>query len=160
MFSTFPLDVIEEKLNNLKPIPYNKFFWWRRWSTKNKPLSKYSPLIDKIKNGDFDESPYYWQIKYCESEINHKEALFHYDYQKFLEQTRLDRTRRRRLIDDYEKDELERINLMKKEFTMNFHLNKETLEKEIEEFDGSIEDFYIYCNKKFCKKLTPIPSFR
>ena len=49
---------------------------------------------------------------------------------------------------------------MKKEFTMNFHLNKETLEKEIEEFDGSIEDFYIHCNKKFCKKLTPIPSFR
>lgn len=153
MFNTFPLELIESKLSKLKPLNYNKFYWWRRWSSTNNPLPKHSPLLNKIKNGDLDESPYLWQIKLCEYEINQKEKTFHYDYQKFLEQSLMDRVRRRKLIDDYEKDEYERIKLLKKEFVNNFHFNENTLEKELEYFDGSIEEFYHYCSNKFCKKL-------
>ena len=40
---------IEKELSKLQKINYNQFFWWRRWSVKNKPLPKNSPLIDKIK---------------------------------------------------------------------------------------------------------------
>lgn len=152
MYSTFPLDIIESKLSELKPSKYNRFFWWRRWSQKNTLLDKNSSFLDKIVNGDFEESPYYWQIKYCEYEINQKESKFK-DYQRFLEESKLDRVRRRRLIDDYEKDESERISLMKKEFINNFHFNEKTLEDELLSFDGTIRDFYIHCNNKFCKKI-------
>jgi hypothetical protein len=49
--------VIENNLSKLQKLNYNQFFWWRRWARKNKPLHNYSPLIDKIENGDYDDSP-------------------------------------------------------------------------------------------------------
>ena len=58
MMRTPPIELIEEKLSQLQKLNYNQFFWWRRWNRKGKPLHKYSPLIDKIKNGDYDDSPY------------------------------------------------------------------------------------------------------
>lgn len=152
MYNTFPLEIIESKLAKLKPSKYNRFFWWRRWSQKNQLLDKNSSFFDKIQNGDFEESPYFWQIKYCEYEINQKQIQFK-DYQRFLEESKLDRIRRRRLIDDYEKDETERLVLLKKEFINNFHFNEKTLEEELLSFDGTIKDFYIHCNTKYCKKI-------
>ena len=52
MREPYPIEVIEEKLSHLQKLNYNRFFWWRRWTRKGKPLHKYSPLMDKIKNGD------------------------------------------------------------------------------------------------------------
>jgi len=66
MISTPPIELIEKKLSKLQKLNYNQFFWWRRWTRKGKPLHKYSPLADKIKNGDYDDSPYRWQINYCD----------------------------------------------------------------------------------------------
>ena len=57
MREPYPIEVIEEKLSYLQKLNYNRFFWWRRWTRKGKPLHKYSPLMDKIKNGDYDDSP-------------------------------------------------------------------------------------------------------
>ena len=39
------------------------FYWWRRFRT-HKSLPYKSPLIDKIKNGDFDYSPYFQQAEW------------------------------------------------------------------------------------------------
>ena len=61
---------ILKEISKLQPLNYNQFRWWRRFDTPNKPLHKYSALIDKIKNGDYDFSHYYWQAKYAEIEIN------------------------------------------------------------------------------------------
>lgn len=153
MLNTFPLELIEQKLSKLRPLKYNRFFWWRRWDQKNKILvGKENSLIDRIKNGDFEESPYFWQIKFVEVEINEKENKYK-DYQRFLEESKLDRIRRRKLIDDYERDEQERIKSLKKLFISNFHLNENTLDSELLNFDGTIEEFYYYCEKKFCKKI-------
>ena len=41
----------------------NKFYWWRRYPI-HKELHKYQPIEDKIKNGDFDYSPYWEQVQY------------------------------------------------------------------------------------------------
>lgn len=151
MFKTFSLDIIESNLSKLKPLKYNKFYWWRKWGPKHKP-NPYLTLQKRIKNGDFEPSPYYWQLQYCEHEINQKYIKFK-DPIRFLDETKIDRMRRKKLIEDYEKDEKERIETLKKLLLKEFHFNKETLEKELEEFDDNIENFYIYCNNKFCKKL-------
>ena len=66
------IEVIEEQLSKLQKLNYNQFFWWRRWGRKGQSLHKYSPLIDKIRNGDYDPSPYLWQIHYCQWEIDQK----------------------------------------------------------------------------------------
>lgn len=70
------IEVIEEQLSKLQKLNYNQFFWWRRWGRKTQPLHKYSPLIDKIKNGDYNDSPYRWQIYYCDWEIEQKRKQF------------------------------------------------------------------------------------
>ena len=64
------IEVIEEQLSQLQKLNYNQFFWWRRWGRKIQPLQKYSPLIDKINNGDYADSPYRFQIHYCDWEID------------------------------------------------------------------------------------------
>ena len=46
----YSIEVIEKKLSQLQHLNYNRFFWWRRWTRKGKPLHKYAPLIDKIRN--------------------------------------------------------------------------------------------------------------
>jgi len=70
------IEVIEKHLGKLQKLNYNRFFWWRRWNRKTQPLHKYCPLIDKIKNGDYDESPYLFQIYYCDWEIEQKHQQY------------------------------------------------------------------------------------
>jgi hypothetical protein len=53
------IEVIEKKLSQCQKLNYNQFFWWKRWTSKNKPLDKYAPLWDKILNGDYDFSHYF-----------------------------------------------------------------------------------------------------
>ena len=71
-----PIKVIEKNLSKLQKLKYNQFLWWRRWSAKNKPLHKDSSLWDKINNGDYNFSPYFWQIQYCEWEIEQKRLKY------------------------------------------------------------------------------------
>jgi len=61
-------EVIVKKLSQLTPLKYNQFYWWRKWGPKNTPLFSSRPLLDKIKNGDFDFSLYFWQALYSELE--------------------------------------------------------------------------------------------
>ena len=63
-------ETVLDKISQLQPLNYNQFRWWRRFDTPNKPLHKYSDLLRKIRNGDYDFSHYYWQARYAEMEIN------------------------------------------------------------------------------------------
>jgi len=145
------IEVINEKLSKLQPLNYNQFFWWRRWTTKNKPLDKFAPLLDRIQNGDFEFSHYFWQWQYCEWEISEVEKKCGVDGQKWVELTQVDRARRKRLFADFEKDENEKLQSLKKLFLQNFKMSDDQYEQELSEFGGTIEDFYHYCEEKYKK---------
>jgi len=149
------IDLIEKKLSELKPLNYNRFFWWRRWTTKTQPLHKYSPLWDKIKNGDYDPSPYQWQVHYCDWEINQKYEKYRGDGQRQVEETRVDKERRRRLRDDHEKYEKENLTQLRNDFILTFRMTKEDYEKDVVEVGGTLEEFYIYCEEKYGKWNRP-----
>ena len=104
IFNVTNEDLVLQEISKLRPLNYNRFMWWRRFDQKKRPLDKKSPLLDKIKNGDLEFSHYYWQALYTEIEMNEKrnECI---DDQHWIEQTRVDKQRRRRLYDDFEKDE-------------------------------------------------------
>ena len=51
---------IPKKPNGRRALP---FYWWRRFKTHKCLPYKY-PLIDKIKNGDFEYSPFFEQAKW------------------------------------------------------------------------------------------------
>ena len=60
---------IPQKPTHRKRSP---FYWWRRFPT-HKGLHHYKPLIERIKNGDFDYPEYFeqaeWEEHWCREEI-------------------------------------------------------------------------------------------
>jgi hypothetical protein len=140
---------ILEKISHLKPINYNPFRWWRRFDTPNKPLNKHSSLIDKIKNGDYDFSHFYWQAKYTEIEINELYNECYPDHTLFNEKNSMGGARRKRLWDDFEKDEKEKLLLIERDFHTTFKMSRNQVKEELEEFGGTLEDFYIYCKNQY-----------
>ncbi len=148
------IEVIENNLSKLQKLNYNQFFWWRRWTRKNKALHNYSPLIDKIENGDYDDSPYRWQIYYCDWEIEHKRTEFP-DINEWAHETTIDRNRRRRLREDHEKYEKENLQQLQRDFLNTFKMTKENYENELLEFDGTLRNFYIQCESKYHKFNRP-----
>jgi len=145
-------ELVLREISKLQPLNYNRFMWWRRFDQKNRPLDKKAPLLDKIKNGDLEFSHYYWQALYTEIEMNEKrnECI---DDQHWIEQTRVDKQRRRRLYDDFEKDETEKLATLRKEFSKEFRMTKEDYDNEILEFGGTLLQLYRHCEIKYGKKI-------
>ena len=142
-------ETVLDKISQLQPLNYNQFRWWRRFSSLNTPLHKYSDLLDKIQNGDYEFSHYYWQAKYAEMEIDDLHNETFPDAELFIEKNALNSARRKRLWDDFEKDENERIRGIEKDFYIKFKMSKNQIKEEMEEFGGTLEDFYHYCDKQF-----------
>jgi len=148
-FKTSPREIVENEINKLQKLNYNRFFWWRNFAVKQKPLHKYCPLIDKIKNGDYDPSPYMWMAQHAILEAYPKINVEKDDPVKQSEVLVLDIARYRRLMADFEKDEKERISNLYREFKINFRLDEETVQNEMMDFDGTLEEFYHYIRKKY-----------
>tara|TARA_Y100000389_G_scaffold7463_1_gene7166 strand:- start:2190 stop:2708 length:519 start_codon:yes stop_codon:yes gene_type:complete len=147
---THSIEVIEKNLSKLQKLNYNQFFWWRRWTRLGKSLHKYSPLIDKIENGDYNDSPYRWQIYYCDWEIEQK-RLATDDMNEWAHDTTIDRNRRRRLREDHEKYEKENLTQLQRDFLSTFKMTREDYENDLLEFDGTLKAFYIQCISKYHK---------
>ena len=152
VFNVTNKELVLQEIAKLQPLNYNQFRWWRRFDQPNKPLHKNASLLDKIQNGDLEFSHYWWQAKYTEIEMN--EILENcIDYQDWSEKTQVDRARRRRLWEDFEKDEAEKLSYIRKEFSKEFRMTEDDYEDEITEFDGSLEELYHHCFVKYGKKI-------
>jgi hypothetical protein len=152
IFNVTNEDLVLQEISKLRPLNYNRFMWWRRFDQKKRPLDKKAPLLDRIKNGDLEFSHYYWQALYTEIEMNekHNECI---DDQHWIEQTRVDKQRRRRLYDDFEKDEAEKLATLRKQFPKEFRMTKEDYDNEILEFGGTLLQLYRHCEIKYGKKI-------
>ena len=146
---------VEEQLSQYQKLNYNQFRWWRLYAPKNKPLDNRQPLRDRILNGDFDFSCYKAQIYLVEYQLNDILKECGIDYQKYLEKTSVMRARRKRLIEDFEKDEKDKLESLIKEFTRYFRCNREQVEEEMLNCSGSLIDLYYIIEEKY--KVIPIP---
>ena len=145
-------DLIHKEISKLRPLNYNRFMWWRRFTQPKRPLDKKSPLLNKIKNGDLEFSHFYWQALYTEIEMNEKHINC-IDDQHWVEESRVDKQRRRRLWEDFEKDEAEKLKMIRKLFSKEFRMTLEDYDDVILEFEGTLQQFYNYCEVKFGKKI-------
>ena len=146
-------EFLQEQVGHLKPLKYNKFQWWRNYLFPE-PLSDTQPLLNRIINGDFDVSPYYWIAQMAIHEMQDK-----IDATRCLEKKRdlqsFYNEKYRRLIQDYEKDEAKRMTSLKKAFIKRFKLTEEELQEEMENCVGSLEEMYYIIEEKYKKtKLT------
>lgn len=155
VFNHHPKEIILAKIKELRPLNYNQFRWWRRYDSPNPSLDNKSPLLHRIRNGDFDFSHYFWQAQFCEYEMNEK-LKSSSDYVDWMEKTQLDRARRSKLYIDYEKDEENKLNELRKEFVKVFIITEEEYDLELENFEGTIEEFYFYVEEKYKKYIKPL----
>jgi hypothetical protein len=151
-------EIILREVNKLQRLNYNQFFWWRKFRSKQKELSKYAYAVDKIRNGDFDFSHYYWQAQYALLEMEEKTGHITHPSSRHEAQT-LFRERHRRLMKDFEKDEPERLGGFYKECKRTLRLSKETVEEIATDFEGTLEELYIQLQEKYQNKPQPVPNF-
>jgi hypothetical protein len=135
-------EFIEEKLSKLQKKNYNQFQWWRRYQTRN-TLHDKVPLEQKILNGDFEHSDYYYQALH-ENYLLEDKIQGKVYYEDMLDDISMFRTRYKRLMDDYEKDEKELIKDLRKNIRTITKITYEELDKIMETFDGTTHDLFIY----------------
>jgi len=132
----------------------NKFYWWRRYPI-HKELHKYQPIEDKIKNGDFDYSPYWTQIQYEYYWL--AEAILKAKSEKewCVEKEREIRTiyskRINKLSEDAVKDEFERLETFKRNLKTHYGGKQEEVNNFVDTFEGSLEECALFY--KLYKKL-------
>ena len=146
---------LDKEFSKLRKLKYNQFRWWRMYDNPNKPLDKRALFRDRILNGDFDYSHYSFQAMWCEHEMNDIAVDCGDDLQKYVEKTSLLRSRRKRLLEDFERDENEKLEALIKGFTDNFRCTKDQVYEEIFKCSGELIDLYYIIEEKY--KIVPMP---
>ena len=146
---------LQKEFSKLQKLNYNQFRWWRMYDVKVKPLDKRKPLRDRILNGDYDFSHFWYQAAWIEHDLNDLQIECNGDDGLFVEKGAVLRARRKRLLEDFEKDEFDKLNSLHNEFPKYFRINKEQVKEEMEEFSGSLIDFYYHIDDKYKITFTP-----
>jgi hypothetical protein len=135
-------EFLEQELSKLQKKTYNQFQWWRRYQTR-KVLHDKKPLEEKILNGDYEHSDYYYQALHENYLLEDKIKDVKY-YESKLNDISLFRTRYKRLMDDYEKDEKELIKDLRRDFRVVFRITYEELDEIMANFDGTTHELYLH----------------
>jgi len=139
-------EVVMGHIKKLQPLNYNRFMWWRTHTDKVVPLGKRAPLKDRILNGDFNPSTYFWQAQLSLYTAKDKLDLSKHETRYQLEICAVDFARHKRLMEDFWKEEPARLEALYDAFTSSFQLTREELEEEFLKWPGDILSFYEYCN--------------
>jgi len=148
--------VIEKKLAaDYNKMSYSRFMWWRSYCLKNPKLSAKEPFRDRILNGDFDQGPWLLEVELVYHTMNDKYLKYigsdgHVDHGSYHGDTSIDRARKKRLLEDFEKDEREKLATVRKLFALEFRMSVEDYDKEVTETDAnSLIDFYYEMEDKY-----------
>lgn len=133
-------ETIDKEISKLQQLKYNQFYWWRKFKEKS-PLPTKSAMHLKIDNGDFNFSSYYWQSQFALIEMKEKTGHI-LDPVNRHEAEGIFRERWRRLMKDFEKDEPQRLSSYVKSIVSIFQIEKEDVEKQMENFDGTLKELY------------------
>ena len=129
--------------------PYNKFMWWRSYTPINKTLHSRSSFRAKLENGDFDMAPYYFEAQLVEHRMNEKYLDCKGDQVIFRDVTKLDSARRKRLLEDFDKEETFRLEELRKLFILEFKMTGEQYDREVIKPSKNLLDFYDKMKKRF-----------
>jgi len=138
---------LKDRISTFRKNTYNRFYWWRRFQPRQS-LHAYRRLDERILNGDFEASDYHWQTLW-ENELEKQAINEEPSIDKQHEIRCMFGERRRRLNNDYEKDEQKILDEMYKAFRVELRMSKDEVEDEMLQFDGTLSEFYYYIyNKK------------
>jgi len=135
-------ETVMEHINKLQPLNYNQFMWWRTHTDNVKPLGKRAMLKDRILNGEFNPSSYFWQAQLSLYTALDKVDLEKHDVSYQMELCAVDFASHKRLMEDFEKEETSRMTALYDAFTSAYKLTRDELEEKFLNFNGTILDFY------------------
>jgi len=144
------MSYVRDKIATFTPSKHNPYYWWRRFKPRQ-ILHPYQPLYDKIKNGDYEISDYFYQIKY-ELELLDEKLEGITDPEKRHEMRGLSMERFRRLSNDFEKEEAKIMSDLRKEFRIVFRVSDEELDQYMENCDGDLMCLYNTIKQDYIKK--------
>lgn len=150
---------IEARLSELPKKTYNQFVWWRRYQQRQFLHDK-MPLQNKILNGDYETSDYYYQAEHENYLLEDVIKDMKY-YEDKLDKIGLFRARYKKLHEDFIKEEEEIMRKMKKDFIRELKIKKEELESIMETFDGTVLELYEYVKSlkgEYIADLKPMPK--
>ena len=137
---------IPKKPSGRRALP---FYWYRRFKAHKYLPYKY-PLIDKIKNGDFEYSPFFeqakWELHWMEEE--QKEFIDNYqgkDPTMDMLYTDIEikaRKRYNKLYEDAMKDEHNRMDMLTNNLSKYYKLNKQKVKDFINIFEGTTIELF------------------
>ena len=133
---------IEERLSQLPRKTYNQFVWWRRYQQRQ-TLHSYRTLYEKIVNGDYETSDYYYQAEH-ENYLLEDVIKDIKHYEEKLDKISLFRARHKKLHEDFLKEEAEILKNMRKDFRLTFRISDEELNSIMDNFDGTVLELYDY----------------
>tara|TARA_B110000879_G_scaffold99235_1_gene134820 strand:+ start:4113 stop:4649 length:537 start_codon:yes stop_codon:yes gene_type:complete len=111
--------------------PYDRFMWWRSYTPINKALTNRHPFKDRIMNGDFNIAPYKFEAELVEHRMNKKFIEVRGYEDTYREAVQVDKARRKRLLEDYEKEEAKRLEEVRRGFVLEFRMTKDQYDKEV-----------------------------
>jgi hypothetical protein len=140
-------EVVLQHTKKLQPLNYNRFMWWRTHTDRVTPLGKRALLKDRILNGEFDPSSYFWQAQLALHTAKEKLDLTKHDTRFQIELVGVDLQRYKKLMEDFEKEEKNRMLSLYDAFTTEYNITKEELEERFLKFNGTILQFYYYAEE-------------
>ena len=137
---------LKDRIATFRKNTYNKFYWWRRFQPRQ-TLHKLNRLEQRIPNGDFEVSDYYWQLQY-EDVLEQADLANEPSVDRQHEIRSLYGERKRRLTKDYEADEAKILDEMYKAFKNELGMKRDEVDDEMLNFDGTLAEFYYYLTNK------------
>lgn len=137
---------VPKKPSGRRALP---FYWYRRFKTHKCLPYKY-PLIDKIKNGDFEYSPFFEQAKWELHWMKEEQEEFINNYQgsdPTMDMLYTDievkaRKRYNKLYEDAMKDEHNRMDMLTNNLSKYYKLNKQKVKDFINIFEGTTIELF------------------
>jgi hypothetical protein len=135
---------------------YNRFRWWTK-GRKNKPLKPTAPLLLKIRNGDFDYSYMFEEVKAVRQEAT---SVYEKAYKNYIgtdernrrmaaeDSARMKRVKALKLMDEAHKNELKILHDLRKELESEFGNDLWDKGMETKRGKGTIEDLYWWYKKQ------------
>ena len=119
---------------------YDRYMWWRSYTLR-------------ISNGDFDLGPYVFEIELVEHRLNETHSRLGHDEVQYREAIQLDKARRKRLQEDRDKDEFNKLAELRRCFLAEFKMTKVQYDREVISFRGKdLLNFYFKMEDKFGKR--------
>jgi hypothetical protein len=140
-------EMVMSHIKKLQPLNYNRFMWWRTHTDKVTPLGKRALLKDRILNGDFEPSSYFWQAQHALYVAKEKLDLTKHDTRYQIEICAVDFQRYKKLMEDFEKEEANRMSALYDAFISEYNITKEELEEKFINWSSDILSFYYYAEE-------------